>query len=310
MDFRQLRYFLAVSEELSFSKAAKRCFISQSAISHQIGKLEQELGATLFDRSTRSVQLSLAGTRLLPIAQEVLSLETKAFAVVKEPRNRIRITASMSFAPQCLTAITHVREKHPQIDVEFVIKNFTDRIEAVSSGDADIALIRGEVDRPGLETVELGVEDLMIATSNQHPVSAFSTVELSELAPYPLLLPPRHSQVLIHTVVENAFVDVGRRVQLGPPIARDHTAILDVITNPRAWTVLYASTITDVPRPSLCLMRERDNRLRVPVSGIVRAGATEVPGMTSLIRSLQRTVTEDSSAPPDPPKQAGGTPTG
>ncbi|MBM4627231.1 LysR family transcriptional regulator [Rhodococcus hoagii] len=308
MDFRQLRYFLAVSEELSFSRAAERCFISQSAISHQINKLEQELGAPLFERSTRVVKLSPAGSRLVPIAQEVLALETRAFAVAKEPRNRIRITASMSFAPQSLAAIADVREKHPGLDIEFVIKNFTDRIDAVSAGDADIALIRGEVDRPGLETVELGVEDLMIATSNHHPVSAFSTVELSELAPYPLLLPPRHSQILIHTVVENAFVDVGRRVQLGPPLARDHTAILDVITNPRAWTVLYASTVAEVPGTGLCVMRERNNRLRVPVSGIVRSGATSSPGLASLVQSLRHTVTADSSVPLNPPQQIRGTP--
>ncbi|MGO4203412.1 LysR substrate-binding domain-containing protein [Rhodococcus sp. TAF43] len=308
MDFRQLRYFLAVSEELSFSRAAERCFISQSAISHQITKLEQELGAPLFERSTRVVRLSPAGTRLVPIAQEVLSLETKAFAVAKGPRDRIRITASMSFAPQSLDAIARVRERHPDLDIEFVIKNFTDRIDAVSAGDADIALIRGEVDRPGLETVELGVEDLMIATSSRHPVSAFSTVELGELAPYPLLLPPRSSQVLIHTVVENAFVDVGRRVQLGPPIARDHTAILDVITNPRAWTVLYASTVGEAPRTGLALMREARNRLRVPVSGIVRTGAAASPGLSDLVESLRRTVTAQSSVPPNPGHGLGGTP--
>lgn len=60
MDFRQLRYFLAVGEESSFSRAAERCFISQSAISHQIAKLEHELGTSLFDRSTRSVKLTAA----------------------------------------------------------------------------------------------------------------------------------------------------------------------------------------------------------------------------------------------------------
>ncbi|CAM3095928.1 LysR family transcriptional regulator [Prescottella defluvii] len=307
MDFRQLRYFLAVSEELSFSRAAERCFISQSAISHQITKLEQELGAPLFERSTRVVRLSPAGTRLVPIAQEVLSLETKALAVAKGPRDRIRITASMSFAPQSLDAIARVRRRHPDLDIEFVIKNFTDRIDAVSSGDADIALIRGEVDRPGLETLELGVEDLMIATSSQHPVSAFSTVELGELAPYPLLLPPRSSQILIHTVVEDAFREVGRRVQLGPPIARDHTAILDVITNPRAWTVLYASTVAEAPRTGLCVMREARNRLRVPVNGIVRTGAGTGPGLTDLVESLRMTVTGQSSVPPSPGPGLGGT---
>ncbi len=300
MDFRQLRYFLAVSEELSFSRAAEKCFISQSAISHQIAKLEQELGTTLFDRSTRVVKPTAAGLRLVPIAQEVQHLEVRALAVAKEPRNRIRICANMSFAPQSLDAIARVRSRYPDLDIEFVIKSFADRIDAVASGDADLALIRGDLDRPGLETVELGIEDLLVVTSSQHPQSAFSTVDLGDLAHYPLLLPPRSSQVLIHSVVEDAFVEVGRRVQLGPPIARDHTATLDVITNPRAWTVLFASTVSaNAPRPGLRVMREANNRLRVPVCGVVRNGATESAALSFLVNALRLAM--DPTTPPAPP---------
>lgn len=297
MDFRQLRYFLAVSEELSFSRAAERCFISQSAISHQIAKLEHELGTALFDRSTRVVRSTPAGTRLVPIAQQVLALETQALAVAKEPRNRIRITANMSFAPQSLDAIADVRARYPNLDIEFVIKRFTDRIDAVASGDADIALIRGGVDRPGLDTVPLGIEDLLIVTSSAHPLSAFSTVELGELAPYPLLLPPRSSQVLIHTVIEDAFVEAGRRPRFGPPIARDHTATLDVINNPRTWTVLYASTVAgSSPRTGLRVMREAKGRLRIPVCGVVRGDSEPSPALAHLAEALRNAM----SGVPDP----------
>lgn len=300
MDFRQLRYFLAVGEELSFSRAAQRCFISQSAISHQVAKLEQELGTTLFERSTRVVKLTAAGERLMPIAAEVLSLEARALSVGRDPHNRIRITANMSFATPTLDAISHVREQHPNLDIEFVIKDFTDRMNAVASGDADLALIRGEVDRPGLETVELGVEDPVIVTSSLHPLSAFSTVDLAELAPYPLLLPPRHSQILIHRVVEDAFREVGRRVLLGPSIPSDHTATLDVITNPRAWTVLYASTAAETPRTGLSFMRESHNLLRFPVCGVVRSGATLPPELPFLIQALAQSIgpSSASAAPP------------
>lgn len=298
MDFRQLRYFLAVSEELSFSKAAQKCFISQSAISHQITRLEKELGASLFERSTRMVRLTPAGSRLVPIAQQVLSLEAQAFSVAREPRNRIRIAANMTFASQSLDAIAHVREQYPAVDIEFVIKSFADRIDAVAGGDADIALIRGGVDRPGLETVDLGIEDLVIVTSSRHPLSAFSTVDLGDLAPYPLLLPPRHSQVLIHTVIEDAFRAVGRRVQLGPSIASDHTATLDVITNPRAWTVLYPSTAAETPRTGLAYMREARNRLSIPVCGVLRNDAPRSAAMSSLIHALHQSMT--SRTPPGP----------
>lgn len=298
MDFRQLRYFLAVGEESSFSRAAERCFISQSAISHQIAKLEHELGTTLFDRSTRSVKLTPAGARLMPIAAEVLSLEARALEVAHEPRASIRITANMSFASQSLDAISRVRERHPNLDVEFVIKDFTDRVNAVASGEADLALIRGEVDRPGLETVRLGVEDLVIVTSSEHPLSAFSTVDLGDLAHYPLLLPPRSSQVLLHRVIEDAFVEVGRRVRLGPAIASDHTATLDVITHPRAWTVLYASTAAETPSKGLKFMRESHHLLRVPVCGVLRAGAVPTPGLEFLIQALAHSIVPSTDGRP------------
>ncbi|MEZ5152475.1 LysR substrate-binding domain-containing protein [Rhodococcus zopfii] len=290
MDFRQLRYFMAVGEESSFSRAAQRCFISQSAISHQIAKLENELGTSLFERSTRVVRLTDAGQRLMPIAAEVLALETRALDVGRPPRNRIRISANMSFAAQSLDAISRVRQQHPNLDVEFVIKDFTDRVNAVASGDADLALIRGDIDRPELETIELGVEDLVIVTSSQHPLSAFSTVDLGELAHYPLLLPPRHSQILIHRVVEDAFLEVGRRVRLGPAIASDHTATLEVLTNPRAWTVMYAGTVDATSRTGLRIMRESRQLLRVPVCAVVRAGTTRTPEFDHLMQALARSI--------------------
>lgn len=290
MDFRQLRYFMAVGEESSFSRAAQRCFISQSAISHQIAKLENELGTSLFERSTRVVRLTDAGRRLMPIAAEVLALETRALDVGRPPRNRIRISANMSFAAQSLDAISRVRQQHPNLDVEFVIKDFTDRVNAVASGDADLALIRGDIDRPELETIELGVEDLVIVTSSQHPLSAFSTVDLGELAHYPLLLPPRHSQILIHRVVEDAFLEVGRRVRLGPAIASDHTATLEVLTNPRAWTVMYAGTVDATSRTGLRIMRESRQLLRVPVCAVVRAGTTRTAEFDHLMQALARSI--------------------
>lgn len=288
MDFRQLKYFLVVSEELSFSRAAERCYISQSAISHQIARLERELGATLFERSTRAVHLAPAGSRLVPIAQQVLSLETMAYSVAREPRSRIRIAGNMSFAAQTLGAIAEVRELHPDLDVEFVIKSFAHRMDAIASGDADIALIRGGVDRPGLELVDLGVEDLVIVMSSRHSLAGDATVDLDALEPFPLLLPPRKSQVLIHTVVEDAFREIGRRVHLGPAIPSDHTATLDVITNPKAWTVLYANTAGESPRAGLTFLRESHGRLRIPVSGVTRGGAAHSPGFADLVHALEK----------------------
>ncbi|WP_038171223.1 LysR family transcriptional regulator [Tomitella biformata] len=287
MEFRQLRYFLAVGEMSSFSRAAERCYISQSAISHQISKLERELGASLFERSTRVVSLTPAGERLMPIAAEVLALEAKALAVGREPRNRIRVTANMSFAAQSLDAIATVREQHPNLDIEFVIKDFADRMDAVVSGDADLALIRGEVDRPGVETVDLGNQDLLILLSRRHPLATRDRVDLGELAEFPLLLPPRHQQVLIHQVIEGAFREIGRKALLGPAIPADHTAPLEVITHPRAWTVLYPESAIGMPPAGVRVLSEARDRLRVPVRAVLRTGMEPGPGLQDLLTALR-----------------------
>lgn len=301
MDFRQLRYFLAVGELESFSRAAQRCYISQSAISHQIAKLERELGTRLFDRTTRTVALTAAGERLMPLAAEVLALEARALAVGREPRNRIRVTANMSFAAQSLDAIAAVRERHPHMDIEFVIKDFSDRMEAVISGDADLALIRGEVDRPGVETVDLGTQDLVIVLSRRHPLSGTATIDLAALAAHPLLLPPRYDQVLIHQVVQRAFQEIGRRGRLGPPIPADHSALLEVINRPQAWTVLYPETAATLPHTGIAVAHEAADLLRVPVRAVLRSGTERTEGLVDLLRALRASTPDAGDPPAEPP---------
>ena len=95
MEFRQLEYLVAVEEEGGFSRAATRCFVSQSAISHQIATLERELGTVVFDRTTRRVQLTEAGAELLPRAREMLRLRD-----VRSPRWR-RARTGCGWPPTC-----------------------------------------------------------------------------------------------------------------------------------------------------------------------------------------------------------------
>jgi hypothetical protein len=106
-------------------------------------------------------------------------------------------------------------------------------------------------------------------------------------------------------VIEDAFVEVGRRVRLGPPIASDHTATLEVITNPRAWTVLYAGTAAETPHKGLKFMRETDHRLRVPVCGVLRSGATPTPELEFLVQALAHSIVPTTTTPPAAARGAG-----
>ncbi|MET7767763.1 LysR family transcriptional regulator [Nocardia sp. NPDC005366] len=284
MELRQLAYFIAVCEELSFSKAATRCFISQSAISHQIARLERDLGVPLFERSTRAVVPTDATMRLLPLAKQMLSLESAIRATVRTTGHRIRLAANMSFATRSLSAIAAARAAHPDAEIEFVIKPFRLRITAVADGDCDLALIRGSVDQPGLTVEQLWIEDLVIATTSGHPLAARESVTLAELSPYPLLLPPEQEQVLLHTVIRTAFADLTTGPTFGPPIPPDHTATMELINRPDAWTVLYA----DSPTEGLVVLRLTEHRLRIPVSAIVRTDTRRSPILTTLLDNLHR----------------------
>ncbi|MGQ4596685.1 LysR family transcriptional regulator [Nocardia sp. R6R-6] len=284
MELRQLTYFVAVCEELSFSGAAARCYISQSAISHQISRLERDLGVQLFERSTRSVVPTDATARLLPLAKQMLSLESAIRAAVRTAGPRIRLAANMSFAARSLSAIAGARAAHSEAEIEFVIKPFRQRIAAVTDGDCDLALIRGRVDQPGLMAEQLWVEDLVIATSSAHPLATRDVVTLSDLSSYPLLLPPEQEQVLLHTVIRSAFAELPTGPTFGPPIPPDHTATMELINRPDAWTVLYAESSTE----GLVVLPLAEHKLRIPVSAVLRSDAKRSPILDTLLTALHR----------------------
>src|SRR4051812_28900731 len=99
MDLQQLRYVVAVAELGNFTRAAERCFVVQSALSHQVAKLEREMGARLFHRTSRSVALTPAGAALLPAARECLRAAERALAEVAAATGEIRGRLAVGMIP-------------------------------------------------------------------------------------------------------------------------------------------------------------------------------------------------------------------
>ncbi|WP_019203768.1 LysR family transcriptional regulator [Tsukamurella sp. 1534] len=281
MEFRQLEYLVAVADSGGFSRAAQRCFVSQSAVSHQIATLEKELGAELFTRAGRHVALTEAGETLLPRARELLRLRDEAADAVRPRPDRIRLAANMSFARSALGAIATVRDRHPGSEIDFLIKPFAQRIAAVDSGEADLALVRGTVDEPGLYLEPLWVDHPLIAFSERHPLAALGrTPSAAELAEYPLLLPPVHEQVLLHRLVQKVFAADGLAVRLGPEIRDGHPVAFELITHPEGWTLLYE----DPRQPGI--VTRRAAAFTLPVSAVLRTDATPNPLIAELLVGL------------------------
>ncbi|AYJ47672.1 LysR family transcriptional regulator [Rhodococcus sp. P1Y] len=293
MELRQLKYFLAVAEELNFSRAAERCYVSQSAISLQIAKLEREMGEALFERSSRTVRLTVVGAQLVSIARHMVELEHTALALTARRQNQLRLTANMTFAANAIAAIVQVREHHPEAEIDFVLKRFAEQIEAVTSGDCQVALIRGSVERSGLHVTELWTEDLVIALAEGHPLAGVEHPNLGQLAEYPLLLPKRSEQILLHRVVEGAMKRSGLRLAFGPPIALDHTASAELLNHPECWSILYASTAESTPKTGLVFRTEAQHRLQLPVSAVVDASVPVTAIQRDLVAALADTAPTD-----------------
>ncbi|MDF0529563.1 LysR family transcriptional regulator [Tsukamurella sp. 8F] len=287
MELNRLRLFVSVCDELSFSRAAEREFVSQSSISHHVAALERELGAKLLDRSTRTVRITDVGARVLPIARQMLALEQAMHTAAAEPREKIRMAGNMSFGAQALAAVSLLRREYPDTEVDFVIRPFAERVSAVARGVCDIALIRGSTSMPGIQLEPLWSGDLAIAVARRHPLAARSTVDIGELADYPLLLPPRGEQVLIHKVVDEAFAATGRTAMMGPPVPQQKSSLLEIVADPRAWTVLYASTAP--PSAEIVLLHEADARLTVTASAVLpddREASAPVRALLSALREV------------------------
>src|SRR5688500_443562 len=124
MDSRQLEYFIAVAEELSFTRAAARCHVVQSALSYQVARLEREHGVTLFERTSRSVRLTEAGQLLLPRARAVHAelnaahTELAELAGVITGRLRLGMIGSTGqAAPVVERTLAAFHHRHPAVEI-------------------------------------------------------------------------------------------------------------------------------------------------------------------------------------------------
>ncbi|CAN5361231.1 LysR family transcriptional regulator [soil metagenome] len=197
MELRQLRYFVAVAEEMNFRRAAERLHIAQPALSQQITKFEKELRTTLFERTTRRVELTDAGRVLLEEGRRVLADADHARAavdrVVHGEAGLLRIGFVSSAALQILPAtVLALKRAHPGVQVELTESTTDPQLRAILAGELDVGLVR-EVDRAKDVVVRpILRERLILAVHQSHPFAERTSVRLAELAGEPFLTFPRH----------------------------------------------------------------------------------------------------------------------
>jgi LysR family hydrogen peroxide-inducible transcriptional activator len=193
MEMHQLRYFVAVADEGSFSRAAERCFVSQPSLSQQIIKLEQEVGRPLFDRAGRRVLLTDAGRLLLEHARAVLMTIENATRQLKEVHcdssGRLTVGVIPTIASYLLPpVIATFRRTHPRVEL-MIQEDYTQRLVAsVRQGDLDIAIAALPIDDDQLTLETLGTDPLVLAVPSGHPLARKRRPVLRDLNQEPFVL--------------------------------------------------------------------------------------------------------------------------
>ncbi|HET6551596.1 MAG TPA: LysR substrate-binding domain-containing protein [Solirubrobacter sp.] len=186
MDLRQLRYFVAVAEELHFSRAALRLNLAQSALSGQIRTLEQEIGGPLLARSTRRVELTPAGAALLEDAREVLAGADEALArarALARGESGALVIGSLGPAPGGVFAplLARFGSMHPNVRVEVRALDFTELIAGVRERHADVAFLYLPLDEPDLEITPLLSEPRVVVLPSTHRLATRATLSPADL---------------------------------------------------------------------------------------------------------------------------------
>ncbi|MFF9175806.1 LysR family transcriptional regulator [Streptomyces sp. NPDC014793] len=195
---RDLRYFVAVAEELHFTRAAERLYVSQPALSKQIRALEGQLGVELLRRDRHRVALTAAGEALLPHARQVLAALAEGAAAVEAAKaaQRSTLVVGMSTSPGRGGMLPAIRSRftaaHPRAGIRLRQVSWDDPTAGLADGSADVAFVW--LPLPGEERYAwtvLAEEPRLVALPDTHPLAARAGIDFADLLDEPFLALPK-----------------------------------------------------------------------------------------------------------------------
>ncbi|MEU3554693.1 LysR family transcriptional regulator [Streptomyces fragilis] len=259
MELRQLRHFLALAEECHFGRAAARLHVAQPALSQLVKQLERELGVSLFNRSTRHVELTEAGHHLVGHARALVAEEERALAHMRElatgHAGRVSVgfigTATYDVLPRVART---VRARLPRITLELRGETLTPQlVEGLRSGAFDLAVLRGAVDAEDISTLPLRSEPLVAVLPAHHRLAGRRSVPLADLAEEPFVIHPSQHRSSMYDLVLAAcrragfepaqVLEVGETATLVVLVAAGHGVALV----PASVQSLHVEGVTYVP---------------------------------------------------------------
>ena len=206
MELRHLRYFIAVAEELNFSKAAQRLFTAQPSLSQQIKDLENSLNLTLFNRTKRKVELTEEGSIFLNYARNTIAQADHAIQLArqtaKEQRNVIKIgfipVVEIKVFPLILPSF---RFEYPDLKLALNSMNDLQQIHALENGELDIGFVREKQASEYLSSQLILREKMVFILPKDHPLTKYSVIPLQALKNLNMIVPSIERSPALHKAV-------------------------------------------------------------------------------------------------------------
>jgi DNA-binding transcriptional LysR family regulator len=303
MELRQVRYFVAVAEELHFGRAADRLHVTQPSLSQAVRRLEDELGVVLLERTSRSVHVTDAGRLLLDEGRRLLVDADRVARDVQDVGRGGRREVRLGFLPPGLGGRTgpvleRFRTAHPRVSVRLRPLELPELATVVLDGEVDAAVVLGPVEpRHGVEAEPLALVPRVLCLRADHPLAARERITLSDLDGETLL--PTSTRI-VSKPVQDDWVGKpwpeGVDIRLGAPVERAEEALQRVLLG-EGLLVTTAEVARELPRPELAF---------VEVEGLEPTVCTLVwrAAPPPLVRDLVDAVTAAYEVPGAPPRSA------
>ncbi|MGO2533203.1 LysR family transcriptional regulator [Arthrobacter rhombi] len=258
MEIRQLRYFIAVAEEMHFNRAAARLHIAQPALSQQIQRLERELKTTLFARTTRSVELTETGKVLLVAARRVITESEDALRSIEQAvegrTGTLRVgfvgSAALNLIPRIVPPL---RQMYPDLELELHELTTEQQLSSLDAGNLDVGIVRDVESRPGITARELTREPLVVALPEDHPLAGQTTLALTDLSEAGFVVFPRQQVSRLYDVISALCLQAGFRMRVAqeavqfPTILGLVAAKTGIAVVPEGMRALQLSGLSYVP---------------------------------------------------------------
>ena len=276
MELRHVRYFVAVAEELNFSRAANKLHIAQPALSQQIQSLEGELGANLFLRTSRRVELTNAGKLFLPKARELLVKAKEAEEAVRRANRGELGTLTVGFVTSAGNAcfdkiLRRFRSRWPGVDLKLSDMPSGKQTAALREGRIDVGFLRPPIDTSICDSIAVSTDHMVFAIPAKHELAKLNPVPWERLRGETLLtLPPA-----LNPGFHDALVAECRRAGFAPKLDQEadevHTLlrlvaagigiapVMSAVANSKMKGIVFRRPAPQGPElPTVAAWRKRD----------------------------------------------------